>query len=187
MALSCSINKSILKTTSCGYSLQSVQDVFLANRADVTKVERTIGTGGTCSQEIASITLAPEAKWSHFQVAKNTASFADTLTKLDNGGSYRTHSLSFSIANAYSPEMVCIVDGLSLGNFIGVARLASGNFVMLGSENVGLEATTVTNQGAASSSDFSGIQVELSADLGETSSPLSAEAIEELLGNVYEG
>lgn len=184
MALSCSLNKSILKKTSCGYSLQSVTDIYLANRSDVDKVERTVGTGSTCSQEIASIELASDAKFYHIEPAKNTASFSDTLTKLDNGGSYRTHSLSFSIAGAYDGEMVCVVDALSLGNYIGVARLASGNFVMLGSENVGLEATVVSNQGAASSSDFSGIQVEMSADLGETSSPLSAEAIDALLANV---
>lgn len=184
MALSCSLNKSILKKTSCGYSLQSVTDIYLANRSDVDKVERTVGTGNTCSGEVASIELAEGAKFYHIEPAKNTASFSDSLTKLDNGGSYRTHALSFSIAAAYDGEMVCVLDALSLGNFIGVARLASGNFVMLGSENVGLEATVVTNQGAASSSDFSGIQVEMSADLGETSMPLSAEAIDALLANV---
>lgn len=182
MALSCNLQNSILKTSSCGYSLQSVKDIYLVSRSEVESVTRSTGT--TCSQEISAITLKETAKWAHIEPAKNSASFSDSLTKLDNGGSNRVHTLSFSIAGAYTPEMVCVVDALSLGEYVGVARLASGNFVMLGSENVGLEATTVTNQGAASASDFSGVQVEMTAEIGETSSPLSAEAIEALLGNL---
>lgn len=186
MALSCSLNKSVLKKTSCGYSLASVSDIYLANRSDVKTIERTISTDGACSGEVASITLAPEAKWSHIETAKGTSSFTDALTKQDNGSSYRTHSLSFSIAGAYTPEMACVVDALSLGNFVAAVRLVSGNMIMLGSEAAGLEATSVQNVGAASSSDFNGLQVEMSVDLGEVALPLSGDAIEAILANVHE-
>lgn len=186
MALSCSLNKSILKKSSCGYSLASVSDVYLANRSDIDSITRNIGAEGECSGEISAITLSADAKWSHIETAKGTSSFTDALTKQDNGSSYRTHSLSFSIAGAYTPSMACVVDALSLGNFVAVVRLVSGNFVMLGSENAGLEATTVSHVGAASSSDFNGLQVEMSCDLGEVALPLSSEAIDALLANIYE-
>jgi hypothetical protein len=180
MAISCSLNKSILRTSSCGYSLNSVKDLYLANREDIESIDYA-ETG-----EVENIALKAEAKFSHIMPATDSASFTDALTKLDGGGSYRTQTISFKITGDYTPAMVAVVDALSLGEFVGVARLASGVFVMLGSEAVGLTADTVTNTGAATASDFSGIEVVLSGDLTVSSAPLSEAAITAMEGNIYE-
>ena len=36
MALSCSLNKNLLRTNTCGYSLPEVKDIYIANFTDVT-------------------------------------------------------------------------------------------------------------------------------------------------------
>jgi hypothetical protein len=159
----------------------------LANRNDVKSIERgkpADVTGETCAEEIISVELAENAKWAHIQPATNSASFTDALTVLDNGGAYRTHSVSFSVAGAYTPQMVCVVDALSLGEYVAVARLASGNYILLGTDAVGLTADSVTNTGAASASEASGIAVEMSADVTVSAAPLSVAAIEALEANL---
>lgn len=180
MAIKCTLNNSVLKASSCGYALQSVKDIYLANRTDVTDI--AYDTDGT----ISAVTLADSAKWAHIQPATDSASFSDALAVIDGGGAYRTHSVSFNIAGEYSGPMVAVVDALSLGEYVVVARLASGSFILLGSEAVGLTATNVTNTGAASATEFSGIQVEMSGDLTQSAAPLAAEAITALEANLYD-
>ena len=186
MAINCTLNKSILRTSSCGYSLNSVKDLYLANREDIKDIKYA-ETGEVESVIFKTVPEGEEApKWAHIMPATDSASFTDALTKLDGGGSYRTQTISFKITGDYTPAMVAVVDALSLGEFVGVARLASGVFVMLGSEAVGLTADTVTNNGAATASDFSGIEVVLSGDLTVSSAPLSEAAITEMEANIYE-
>lgn len=187
MALgNCLLQNSILKASTCGYALQSVKDIYLANKNDISAITYSTTTGETCSQEVATVDFKDGAKWARIEPATNSASFTDTFTRLDNGGAYRTHAVSFSIVGNYTPEMVCVVDQLSLGEYIVVAALASGNHVMLGTPEVGLTATAVTNTGAASASDASGLSVEMSADVAQAAVPLSAEAIDALKANLAE-
>lgn len=181
MALGCSLSKNILKVDNCAYVLQSVVDIFLINKDDLTAIAYN-----TDKTEVSAFTLADSAKVYHIQPAKNSASFSDTLNVNDNGSKYRTHLLSFSLVGEYNAAMVENVHALSLGSFVGVAKLASGTYVMLGNDAVGLEATVVTNVGAASSSESSGVSVELSGDLTADALPLAAEAISAFLGQVAE-
>ena len=188
MALSCNLTNSILKTSACGYSMQKVVDLFLVNRNDVTAIERVKPEGAKTdgAEEVSAITLTAEAKWAHIQPSTNSASFTDALTVLDNGGAYRTHTVSFSINGAYSPDMVAVVNALSLGEYCAVAQLASGEYILLGSHAVGLAATAVTNTGAASAGEASGIAVEMSADVTVAAAPLAEAAIKALTENVAE-
>lgn len=180
MAISCTLNKSILKTSSCGYALNSVKDLYLANRQDVEDI--AYATDGA----VSAVTLSETAKWAHIMPATDSASFSDALAVLDGGGAYRTHTVSFRIAGEYTPAMVAVLDALSLGEYVVVARLASGTFVLLGSEAVGLTANNASNVGAGSATEFSGIEVEMSGDLTQSAAPLSAEAITALEANLYE-
>ena len=54
MALTCKLNRDILRTTSCGYSLPEVKDIYLANYADVTTA--VSADSGGC-ETVSSITL----------------------------------------------------------------------------------------------------------------------------------
>lgn len=160
MAISCILNKDLTKENSCGYVLQSVATIYLANAADVT-----FNTAEGDTYDVTGVTLAEGAKWYRIEPAKNTASFNDVLNVTDSGNKYRTHSLSFSVMGTYSPEMQEALDQLSLGSYVALAVFASGDGVLLGTPNAGLEASTVTNAGSASATEASGISVEMSRDL----------------------
>ena len=170
MALSCSLNKDLLKGKNCDYVLQSVTEIYLADYTD-SKITRTSGETG-CGQSVTAIALGDGAEWYRIQPAKGTASFTDVLNVTDSGNKYRTHSLSFSVSGKYDAEMACVIDGLSLGSYLAIAVFADGSAVLLGDEKVGLEATVVTNTGSASATEASGISVEMSADLTVTALPI---------------
>lgn len=164
----CNLANNILKADSCDYVLQSVKKIYLANTDDVTNMTES------------GATLADSATWYEIEPAKNTASFTDVLNVTDSGNKYRTHTLTFSIAGAYSEAMQTNLDVLSLGSFIGVAIFSDGSGVLLGTKNSGLEATVVTNTGAASATEASGISVEMSADLTSSALHLTKEDVEKL-------
>lgn len=179
----CLLNRDRLKSTSCGYSLNQVVEIYLANYEDVTSVE--IGkpasmTGATdCGMEVTSITMAAGKKFYKIEPNKDSASFTDALATGDAGSKYRVQTLNFSIGGAYDPAGVCDIEALSLGRFLAVAKLSSGNYILMGN-NVPLEATQADLIGSAEATGFNGIQVVLSANTTESALPLSAEAIESL-------
>lgn len=177
MAISCSLNKDLTKKEgSCGYVLQSVATIYLANAADVTFVTTEGDT-----YDVTGVTLAESAKWYRIEPAKNTASFNDTLNVTDSGNKYRTHSLSFSVMGTYSPEMQEALDQLSLGSYVALAVFASGDGVLLGTPDAGLEASTVTNAGSATSTEASGISVEMSRDLTNSAYAFTKEEIDAMV------
>lgn len=157
----CSLNKDLLRGSDCGYVLQSVTKIYLANIT--SGVSFTYSSGGTDGH--TTVTAVAGAEWRVIEPAKNTASFTDVLNVTDSGNKYRTHTLTFSVNGVYSNDMEKVVDGLSLGSYIAIAVFASGDAVLLGSPDAGLEATVVTNTGSASATEASGISVEMSADL----------------------
>lgn len=174
----CSLNKDLLKTSSCGYVLQSVTEIYLADNTDAVF---GISTGET--ESLTGVTLGAEAKWYRIQAAKNTASFTDVLNITDSGNKYRTHTLSFSVTGTYDDEMREVVDGLSLGSYLAIAVFASGDAVLLGSPTAGLEATVVTNTGSASANEASGISVEMSTDLTTTAYAIDKSKLADIVKN----
>lgn len=178
MALSCSLNKNLLKGSNCDYVLQSVTEIYLANNTDAVV---NTASGDTCGQSVTAVTLGDSAEWYRIQPAKGTASFTDVLNVTDSGNKYRTHSLSFSVSGKYDAEMACVIDGLSLGSYLAIAVFASGDAVLLGSATAGLEATVVTNTGSASATEASGISVEMSADLTATALPIDKDTLSSIV------
>lgn len=174
MALSCNLSRDILKTSSCGYSLENVSDIYLANYSDVTS---TVEDVSGCST-VTTITLATGATFYHIEPAKDSASFTDELVVADNGAKYRTHTLTFTLANAYDACLKDDVDALSLGRYFAVAKTASGNYIALG-RTVGLEAETATVNG---SSENNGVDIVLSANIAESVTPLAQAAIDVVIG-----
>lgn len=169
----CGLTRNRTKESACQYTLNKVVDIYLANINDVTSIDSVAVTGG-CGEEVSGVTLVESAKWYEIQPSTNSASFTDSLQVADNDIRYRTHTLSFSVGGGYDGNAVCDLNALSLGEFVAVAVLASGNAVLLGTAEVGLKATTANLTGAATSTDFSGIQVEMSADVPASSLPLTA-------------
>ena len=171
MAL-CSLNKDLLRTTSCGYSLPEVKDIWLANFSDVTNS----ATGNTVDDgcaEVSAITLASGATFYHIEPAKNSVEFTDELVVEDNGNKYRTHTLTFNVTGQYDACMRDALDALSLGRYFAVVVTADGQWLALG-RLTGLEAETATLSGGG---DTNGIAVTLSANVTESAIPLSAAAI----------
>ena len=175
MALTCKLSRDILRTTSCGYSLPEVKDIYLANYADVTTAVSS--DSGGCDT-VSSITLGNSEKFYHIEPAKNSTSFEDTLVVEDNGNKYRTHSLTFNISGKYDACLHRDLDNLALGRYVAVVATADGSYLMLGRLG-GLEAETATISGGG---DSNGLQIVLSGNVTESAVPLSDGAIETVKG-----
>lgn len=171
MALTCSLNKNLLRTTSCGYSLPEVKDIYIANFSDVTSAP--VEYDCTSGVQVTGITLATGATFYHIEPAKNSVNFSDTLVVEDNGSKYRTHELTFGISGKYDKDMICPIDALALGRFFVVVATADGEYLALG-RTTGLEATA---QSVAGGSDNNGISITLSANVTEAATPLNSAAI----------
>lgn len=172
----CSLSRDLLRTTSCGYSLPEVKDIYLANYSDVTAT--TVSADSANCESVASISLANSAKFYHIEPAKNSVTFTDSLVVEDNGNRYRTHTLTFNIAGQYDSCMHMDLDALSLGRYFAVVVTADGNWLALG-RLTGLEAETAELSGGG---DNNGISVTLSANVTESAIPLSTAAINTVKG-----
>ena len=113
MALSCNLNKNLLKANTCAYSLPTVTDLYIANFGDVSA-----HTDYDCASGVT----------------------VSAITVADNGTKYRTHTLTFGISGKYDKDMVCPVDALSLGRFWAVVKTADKEYLALGGAT-GLEAS----------------------------------------------
>ena len=168
----CALNQDVLKSTNCGYSLGAISRIYLANYDDVsaTTVDSTSG------QQVTAITMATGTTFYKLDPAKNSANWTDELVVNDDGSKYRTHQVVFNIVGAYTPEMVDVVDALSLGKYVAVLEKNDGTAVMLG-RTAGVEAGVVTVGGSDDNSVVNGIQVTLNGNMAEAALPLSAAAL----------
>lgn len=176
----CKLAKDILKSTACGYSLKQIVDLYLANYEDITATTVGKPTEGE-GVEVKTITLANQAKFYHIEPAKDTATYTDSLQVGDGGSKYRQTEITWNIAGAYTPEMVDVLDALSLGKYVIVARLSDGSYVMFG-RLTPLESTVASLTSAAEATGFNGITVTFNNSTVESALPLSAEAIQTVLG-----
>ena len=176
----CKLSNDILRSTFCGYSLKQIVELYIANAEDVTGT--TVGApeegGGV---EVKTITLAAQAKFYKIEPAKDTATFTDSLQVGDGGSKYRQSSITWNISGEYTAKMVDVLDALSLGRFIIVARLSDGSYVMFG-RLTPMEAETASLESAAEATGFNGITVTFTNSTVESPVPLSAEAIKTVLG-----
>ena len=171
MAVSCSLNKNLLRKDSCNYSLPEVKDIYLANYSDV--ISATPVYDCESGVTVTALTLASGATFYHIEPAKNSVTFTDELVVQDNGSKYRTHTLTFTLNGKYDKDMVCPVDALALGRFFVVVATADGEYLALG-RTVGREAS---EQSVAGGGDTNGITVTLSGNVTESAIPLSDAAI----------
>lgn len=171
MAISCSLNKDLLRKDTCGYSLPEITDIYLANFSEISAAP--VQYDCTSGVVVTGITLATGATFYHIEPAKNSVSFTDELVVEDNGNKYRTHTLTFNLAGKYDKDMVCPLDALSLGRFFVVVHTADDEYLALG-RAVGLEANSATLAGGG---DQNGITVTLSGNVTESAVPLNDAAI----------
>ena len=163
----CKLNRHILRTSSCGYSLPEVKDIWLANYVDVeTQVTGSTVPSGCTGEEVKIVSGL--SAFYHIEPAKNSTTFEDALVVEDSGNRYRTHTLTFNISGKYDPCLHIDFDDLSLGRYVAVVATADGNYLMLG-RRTGLEAETATLSGGG---DTNGIQIVLSANVAESVLPL---------------
>ena len=178
----CKLTQDILKSTFCGYSLKQIVELYLANAEDVTAT--TIGAptegGGV---EVKTITMANSAKFYKIQPAKKSATFEDSLQVGDGGSKYRQSSITWNISGEYTAKMVDVLDALSLGRFVIVAKLSDGNYVMFG-RLTPMEAETANLSSSAEATGFNGVTVTFTNATVESPLPLSEDAIKTVLGTV---
>ena len=177
----CKLAQDILKSTFCGYSLKQIVELYLANAEDVTATTVGAPTEGK-GVEVKTITMASSAKWYKIEPAKDTATFTDSLQVGDGGSKYRQSSITWNISGEYTSEMVDVLDALSLGRFVIVARLSDGSYVMFG-RLTPMEAETASLESAAEATGFNGITVTFTNSTVESPLPLSEEAVHTVLGN----
>lgn len=175
----CELNKDLLKSTLCGYSLGAISRIYLANYEDVKAT--TLSSTNGCT-EVASITMDTDKVWYKIDPAKNSASWTDELVVNDDGSKYRTHTLNFNVIGAFDCSMPDVIDALSLGKYIAVIQKNDGTYAMLG-RTAGLEADVVTAGGSDDNGTVNGVQVTLSANTAECAIPLSTTAIEVVTGD----
>ena len=167
----CSLDKDLLRSTSCGYSLPQIVTLYVANFADV---KTTVPEDG---DEISGITMVSGATFHVIEPAKNSASFTDELVTNDNGARYRTQTITFSVTGQYDKDKHSALDALSLGKYFVVAKTAEGSYIAFG-RRTGLEASAASNAGG---SDTNGMTITLTADVTESALPLTQEAINDVL------
>lgn len=180
----CILNRDLLRTSSCGYSLPEVKDIYLANFSDVKTSAGTDTSETGCTGEIVTAmtdaTGGTSVRFYHIEPSKNSVTFTDELVVDDtNGNKYRTHTLTFSLSNKYDSCLHMDFDALSLGRYFAVVVTADGNWLALG-RLTGLEASAATLSGGQ---DQNGITVTLSANVAESAMPLSASVIELVKGS----
>ena len=168
----CSLDKDLLRSTSCGYSLPQIVTLYVANFADV---KATVPEDG---DEISGITMVTGATFHVIEPAKNSASFTDELVTNDNGARYRTQNITFSVTGQYDKDKHSALDALSLGKYFVVAKTAEGSYIAFG-RRTGLEASAASNAGG---SDTNGMTITLTADVTESALPLTQEAINTVIG-----
>lgn len=178
----CKLTQDILKSSFCGYSLKQIVELYLANAEDVTAT--TVGAptegGGV---EVKTITMASSAKFYKIQPAKDSATFEDSLQVGDGGSKYRQSSITWNISGEYTAKMVDVLDALSLGRFVIVAKLSDGNYVMFG-RLTPMEAETANLSSAAEATGFNGVTVTFTNATVESPLPLSDDAVKTVLGTV---
>ena len=174
--LCCNLQKNLLRTNTCGYSLPEVKDIYLANFSDVT----TADVDYNCESGVTVTAITPTGvTFYHIEPAKNSVTFTDELVVEDNGNKYRTHTLTFGLSGKYDKDMVSPVDALSLGRFFVVVATADGEYLALG-RTTGMEAS---EQSISGGGDSNGITVTLTTNITETAIPLSEAAINVVKGN----
>lgn len=170
----CSLDKDLLRSTSCGYSLPQIVTLYVANFADV---KATVPEEG---DEISGITMVSGATFHVIEPAKNSASFTDELVTNDNGARYRTQNITFSVTGQYDKEKHSALDALSLGKYFVVAKTAEGSYIAFG-RRTGLEASAASNSGGSADAN-NGMTITLTADVTESALPLTKEAINTVIG-----
>ena len=178
----CKLAQDLLRSSFCGYSLKQIVELYLANAEDVTAT--TVGApteGGGKGVEVKTITMAASGKFYKGEPAKDSATFTDSLQVGDGGSKYRQSSITWNISGEYTPEMVDVIDSLSLGRFVIVAKLSDGNYVMFG-RLTPMEAETASLESAAEATGFNGITVTFTNSTVESPVPLSEDAIKTVLG-----
>lgn len=180
----CQLNTNLLRTSSCGYSLPEIVDIYLVNKDSLSGDPVVVyGTGTSVGcDEITAVNLKTGEKVYHVEPARNSASFEDTLVVEDNGNKYRNASVTFNITGVYNSCMHGALDALSLGRYFVVIKTADGNYLGMGRISP-LEAETATLAGG---SDTNGLQIVLSGNIAESPLPLSEEAVTALLAAVAE-
>lgn len=172
----CKLNKDILKSGVCGYSLKQIVDLYFANYEDVTSTE--LGTEGNT---VKTITMNSAAKFYHVEPNKDSASFEDTLQLGDAGSRYRTSTVTFSYGGQYDGDAVDNLDAFSLGRFVCAAKLSDGTWVLFG-RLTPLEASVATFTSAAEATGFNGQQITLTNNTVESPLPMEEAAIKTVLG-----
>ena len=170
----CSLDKDLLRSTSCGYSLPQIVTLYVANFADVKAT--ALSTQG---DEISGITMVTGATFHVIEPAKNSASFTDELVTNDNGARYRTQTITFSVTGQYDKDKHNALDALSLGKYFVVAKTAEGSYIAFG-RRTGLEASAASNAGG-SADNTNGMTITLTADVTESALTLTKEAINDVL------
>ena len=170
----CSLDKDLLRSTSCGYSLPQIVTLYVANFADV---KTTVPEEG---DEISGITMVSGSTFHVIEPAKNSASFTDELVTNDNGARYRTQNITFSVTGQYDKEKHSALDALSLGKYFVVAKTAEGSYIAFG-RRTGLEASAASNSGGSADAN-NGMTITLTADVTESALPLTKEAINTVIG-----
>ena len=166
----CLLNNDILKSNTCGYSLKQIVELYLANYDDVTSVEVSAPEGGQGGVEVKT------KKFYRVEPEKDSATYNDDLMVGDGGSKYRSTTITWNIGGAYTPQMVDVLDALSLGRYIIVARLSDGTYIMFG-RLTPMEANAVSLQSAAEATGFNGITVTFNNNTVESPVPLSTAAI----------
>ena len=174
----CALDKNLLRSTSCGYSLPQIVTLYVANFADV----KNVALSEPSKDEISGITMVETAKFHVIEPAKNSASFTDEYVTNDNGARYRTQTITFSVTGTYDKDKHNALDALSLGKYFVVAKTAEGSYIAFG-RLTGLEASAASNAGGSADAN-NGMTITLTADVTESALPLTEEAITFVLENL---
>ena len=178
----CKLNRNLLRSTNCGYSLPEIVDIYLVNHEDISGGSPSFSSDTeTGCEAITGISWASDAAVvAHIEPAKNSASFSDALATGTTGNKYRVHTLTFSVVGNYDDCMHGSLDALSLGRYFAMVKTAEGSYLGLGRLSP-LEAETAELAGGG---DSNGIQVVLTGNVAESVMPITETAVNAILAKV---
>lgn len=163
----------------CGYGLNQINQLWLGNFADFD-----IDADGTPTAKTTP--ASGSAKFYEIVPTKNSASFGDKLALTGSNTKYRIHSVNFSYGGNLDNDLTDIIDGLSLGKFVAVAKV-NDKYLLLGRTGA-LEADTdganLQGSGDATSAE-QGVVVALSGNNVESAIVMSAAAVTAFQGLIY--
>lgn len=159
----------------CKDNMGGIKQVWLIDESDVTTV--ALNSDNT---EIATITLASDAKFKSYRFRKGTANMTSTATSDEANGTFSVQSDVALQFNKMETAKRTEIMAMCLGNMKGIVLDNNGKYWFLGKDQA-ISASAASGETGTAFGDFGGYKVTLTDNSKEMPYEIPANVAEELL------